>query len=213
MQTSYADPLAAHIEPPTMTGTLAPGSSYLEWGAVLGGVVVAMAMSVVLLQFGAGVGLAMGAPTLSDGTASWNVVVAGLWVALVALSSSAAGGYLAGRMRSRWGDAAETEVECRDGIHGLATWGVSTLAVGVLMAILAALSAPRLGVIPAPDTAVQVLRIMANASVIFTFGIAAGAALGAAAAWHAATVGGHHRDNGLSMHAVVPTAFRRKSVT
>ena len=75
-----------------VTSTSEPGSSYLEWGAIWGGATVAGAMSVVFLQFAAGVGLAVGEPTLQDGSASWNVMVAGLWVAVVALESSAAGG-------------------------------------------------------------------------------------------------------------------------
>ena len=197
-----------------LTSTSQPGSSYLEWGAILGGAMVAGAISVVFLQFGAGVGLAVGAPTLEDGGVSWNVLVAGLWVAVVALASSSAGGYLAGRMRSRWGDATEAEVEFRDGVHGLVVWGVATLAVGILMALLALVSAIGAGAVggsgEAEDTA-DLVRITANVSTIFNFATAAGAALGAAAAWLGATFGGQHRDEGLSVHEVVPKIFRRKS--
>ena len=80
----------------------ASGESYLAWSSVMGGSVVAIAISAFLIQFGAAVGLSAGEPLLENGTASWNVVVAGLWVVWVALASAAAGGYIAGRMRSRW---------------------------------------------------------------------------------------------------------------
>ncbi|MEQ9126001.1 MAG: hypothetical protein RIM80_25945, partial [Alphaproteobacteria bacterium] len=88
-----------------------PGESYLEWGAVLGGAAVAVAITVTLSQFGAAVGLGLGAPVLEGGGASWQVLVAGLWLVLVAFASAAGGGYLAGRMRSRFGDAEPSEVE------------------------------------------------------------------------------------------------------
>lgn len=195
------------------TGIAIPGSSYLEWGAVFGGAFLAGAISVVLLQFAAGVGLAVGDPTLHDGSASWNVLVAGLWVALVALASSAAGGYVAGRMRSRWGDAVEAEVEFRDGAHGLVVWAVSTVGVALVMAAIAALSAvgagAAAGAATSGDPSAEVLRLTANVSTIFGFATAAGAALGAAAAWYAAILGGEHRDKGTPIHEIVPERVRR----
>lgn len=195
-----------------VTSTAEPGASYLEWGAIFGGAAVAAAMSVVLLQFAAGAGMSVGASTLEDGSASWNVMVAGLWLAVVALASSGAGGYIAGRMRSRWGDAVEAEVEFRDGTHGLVVWAVATLSVGVIMAGVAALSALSEAKSAAPDleTTADMLRISANVSTIFSFATAAGAALGAAVAWFAAQLGGEHRDEGLSINEAVPKIFRRK---
>jgi len=92
---------------------LPQGQSYLEWGAVWGGSVIAIATSTVLGQFGGTAGLALGDPVLANGEPSWQVVVASLWLFLTALASSAGGGYIAGRMRSRWGDAAKSEVEFR----------------------------------------------------------------------------------------------------
>lgn len=68
------------------------GGSYLEWKAILGGAAVAAAVSIVLLQFGSGIGLALGDPFLADGRASWNVVVAALWLTLVAVASAAIAG-------------------------------------------------------------------------------------------------------------------------
>jgi hypothetical protein len=42
------------------------GSSYLEWGGIFGGGVIACAISVVFLQFGSSAGLALGSPAYSD---------------------------------------------------------------------------------------------------------------------------------------------------
>lgn len=191
----------------------APGISYLEWGAVLAGATVASALSVVLFQFGSGVGLALTSPTLEDGSASWNVVIVGLWTLLVAISSAAAGGYIAGRMRSRWGDAVESEVEFRDGVHGLVVWGASTLAVAAVLAIMTALAtvgiATTANVVAAtPDPAV--VRLSTNITTLLAFATAAGAALGAGAAWFSAISGGKHRDEATSFHVLVPGMFRAK---
>ena len=176
---------------PAATG--GDGRSYLEWGAVFGGAAVAVAMSVILLQFGAAVGLAVTEVTRADGGVSWNVLIAGLWTALVALSAASAGGYIAGRMRSRFGDAVADEVEFRDGAHGLVVWAVATLGIGIVMSTVAIVPAMAADVSDVEPTA-NVLRWTANVSTIMAFASAAGAALSAAAAYVAGTIGGGHRD-------------------
>jgi len=136
-----------------------------------------------------------------------------LWTVLVTISSAAAGGYIAGRMRSRWGDAVESEVEFRDGAHGLVVWGVSTLAVAIVVGITTALAAITVAATPvvptsAPDP--SILRLTTNISTLLTFAIGAGAALGAGAAWFSAVLGGNHRDDATSIHMLVPRVFRAK---
>jgi hypothetical protein len=192
-----------------------PGTSYLEWGAVFGGAMLALAITVVLVQFGAGVGLSVGDPVLEDGTFSWNVAIAGLWVILVAVASASAGGYLAGRMRSRFHDANAHEVEFRDGAHGIVVWAVSTVVAILAMAVLSALSAVGVSaqdVTGDMETPAEVVRYAAQTAVVFNFASAAGAALAAAAAWFAATTGGAHRDEGADIHRVVPGFIRRKVI-
>lgn len=188
-----------------------PGESYLEWGAVLGGAAVAVAITVTLSQFGAAVGLGLGAPVLEGGGASWQVLVAGLWLVLVAFASAAGGGYLAGRMRSRFGDAEPSEVEFRDGAHGLVVWGVATLAsLGALAAIAALTGAAGAAAFDRADLSDAGLRFADNIGAIYAFATAAAAALSAGAAWQAAKVGGEHRDQGISVDAAAPKFLRRK---
>lgn len=191
-------------------------SSYIEWGGVAGGVFVAWAISIVLFQFGAAAGLAAGAPTLADGTTSWNVLVAGLWVVLVSLASASAGGYVAGRMRVHHGDGTADEAEVRDGMQGLVVWGGATVGVAVASALAGALTSIAAAALdtpmtePAGEMSDAVVRLADNGSIIFGFATAAGAALAAAGAWFAATFGGKHRDEGLSIHGLVPAMLRRK---
>jgi len=186
------------------------GSSYLEWGGIFGGGVIACAISVVFLQFGSSAGLGLGSPTLAHGGASWNVLVAGLWVVVVAIASSAAGGYVAGRMRTRSGDGNESESEFRDGIHGIAVWALATLGAAFFLAMIAGNGAAN--VVNAADggDSETTIRLSANIKAIFSFATAAGSALGAAAAWFAATTGGEHRDQGIAFHQIVPVLLRKR---
>lgn len=193
----------------TVTRPGAGAQSYLEGGAVFAGSAIALALAIVLWQFGTAIGLSVGEPVLDDGSASWNVVVAGLWAVWVSLVSAAAGGYIAGRMRSRWGDATAHEVEIRDGIHGLVVWAVATVIAVILIAALSAVTAGPAAA-SGPGISPEVARIARTVSVIFAFATSAGAALGAAAAWWAATVGGAHRDEGIALEATLPRIFRRR---
>lgn len=190
----------------------AAGTSYLEWGPVFGGAAVALAITVVLVQFGSGVGLSVGDnPMIDESRVSWNVLVAGLWVVFVALASSSAAGYLAARMRSRFYDASQDESEFRDGAHGLVAWAVSTVVAVVALAILSALSAAGAGEAASAELGEEAANFAANIATIFNFASAAGAALGAAAAWFGAQAGGTHRNEGTSIGGIVPAWARRRT--
>ncbi|AKH98962.1 hypothetical protein IMCC20628_00233 [Hoeflea sp. IMCC20628] len=195
---------------PIYSENLPNGQSYLEWGAVWGGGVVAIATTIVLGQFGGSAGLALGEPMLANGDPSWQVVVASLWLFVTALASSAGGGYIAGRMRSRWNDAAKTEVEFRDGVHGLSVWAVSTMAVAAFAAVAAALSSLGLETNTVSDIPENVVEYTRTISVVYGFSSGAAAALGAGAAWWFASLGGSHRDESTDVHLLTPGFLRRK---
>jgi len=121
---------------PVATQPVEDGGSYLDWPAVLAGAVLAYSLFLVLTTFGAGIGLSMGSLEPGDGVSlRWYVIAAGVWFIWTAVSSFAAGGYLAGRMRRRVGDATEDEVDTRDGAHGVVVW-----ATGAILATLMAAS-------------------------------------------------------------------------
>src|SRR3954462_6117272 len=104
--------------------------SYIHWGPVIAGAVVAAAVWSVLMAFAAAVGMmiASPSPTWRD-TSVWLALLSGLWIVVVTAGSYALGGYLAGRVRSSW-KADPDEVEFRDGAHGLLVW-----ALGVVLSI------------------------------------------------------------------------------
>ena len=109
--------------------------SYLDWSAIFAGGVLALAISFLLITFGSSLGLSLTSPYRGEGvSAAWLAIAAGIWFVWVTVTSFAAGGYLCGRLRRRVGDATATEVEVRDGAHGLVVWATAALVSTVLAA-------------------------------------------------------------------------------
>lgn len=121
------------IAPAADEGRSYMASSYMDWPAIFAGAALAAAISLVLITFGAALGLSL--TSAHEGQSAplfWIAVIGGLWLMWVQVSASLAGGYLAGRMRRRHGDASEYESDIRDGSHGLVVWAVATLVAGLL---------------------------------------------------------------------------------
>ena len=107
--------------------------SYMDWPALLGGALVAAALSALLSTFGVALGLSGVSAYAGKGMSAGALgIAAGLWVLWVGVSSIAAGAYLAGRMRHRSHDATEHESDIRDGVHGLVVWAIATLLAAYL---------------------------------------------------------------------------------
>lgn len=125
--------------PRNITGTttlpeLAEGS-YIDWAAILAGGIFALAISFLLVSFGASLGLSLTSPYRGEGvSAAWLAIAAGIWLVWVMVVGFGAGGYLCGRMRRRAGDVNPHEVEARDGIHGLMVWATGAVVGTVLAA-------------------------------------------------------------------------------
>jgi hypothetical protein len=56
-----------------------------------------------------------------------------LWVTFTQIAASGMGGYLAGRLRTRWLGVHTDEVYFRDTAHGLLAWAVASLATAALL--------------------------------------------------------------------------------
>jgi hypothetical protein len=109
--------------------------SYVDWAAVIAGIVLASAISLVLLTFGSAVGLSFTNFRTFEGVAPiWVAIAAALWLLWVQISSFMAGGYITGRLRRRFHDASEHESDVRDGAHGLLVWA-GALVVGAIIAV------------------------------------------------------------------------------
>jgi hypothetical protein len=108
--------------------------SAVSWGAVIAGAVGAAALSLVLFLLGTGLGLAAASPWAGDGISGTAAGVSTIiWVTVVQLLASALGGYLAGRLRTRWVTVHTHEVFFRDTAHGFLAWAVATLLMATLL--------------------------------------------------------------------------------
>ena len=115
------------------------GSIFLNWSAVIAGAITAAALSLVLVAFGSAIGLSVAstAPTWRD-TSATLAVLSGLYLLLTAVVSFGFGGYVAGRLRTRWTTTLHNEfVEFRDGTHGLVCWALAIVVTGIAAAIMA----------------------------------------------------------------------------
>ena len=126
------------------TSQTAP-SSFVEWAPVIAGAFLASALSFVLLTFGAAIGLTATSPWPNSGMSAKMVgSLAILWVMMQQIGAFMAGGYVAGRMRTRWQETPQHEVEFRDGLHGGLVWAVG-IVIGAALFLSAASGAARTG--------------------------------------------------------------------
>lgn len=122
-----------------MAGTARPApdavrdGGAVSWAAVFAGAAGAAALSLILLVLGTGLGLASISPWTRNAGATaitWPMI---LWLAFTALAASALGGYLAGRLRTRWPTTHPDEVYFRDTAHGFLAWAVATLVTAATL--------------------------------------------------------------------------------
>ncbi len=166
------------IEPNPTVPTMAVGNPHVSttlpgsgtsWGAIFAGAVAAAALSLILFALGTGVGLAAVSPWHGQGLEAGTIGGAAIaWLMFTQLAASGVGGYLAGRLRTRWHSLNVHESYFRDTAHGFVAWGIATLAVVVIVS-MAVGGAVRTGV----ETGAQVVGGAAQGAVAAA-GMAAG---------------------------------------
>jgi hypothetical protein len=106
----------------------------VAWGAIAAGGAAAASLSLILLILGVGLGLSSVSPWSNTGIQAGTLGLSTiLWLTLTQLLASAMGGYLAGRLRTRWEGVHRDEVYFRDTAHGFLSWAVAALATAVLL--------------------------------------------------------------------------------
>ena len=112
--------------------------SAVSWAAIIAGAVVTAAFSLALFALGAGLGLVSVSPwSGSNVSVKTFGILAAAWFVAVQLFSSGVGGYLAGRLRTRWVNTHTDEVFFRDTAHGLLVWAVGAVISAMLLALTA----------------------------------------------------------------------------
>jgi len=112
-----------------------PSAPGVSWAAVLAGGVASGALTLVLLSLGTGLGLSVVSPWGNSGASATTFKIGtGLYFIVMAMISSAVGGYLAGRLRSKWVDIHTDEVYFRDTAHGFLAWAFASVVGAILLA-------------------------------------------------------------------------------
>jgi hypothetical protein len=102
--------------------------SAVSWGSVAAGAVTMASVSLALIALGVGLGLSAISPwTDTSVSASTFKVTAGAYLVLVAVMSSAIGGYLSARLRTKWTGIHTNEAFFRDTAHGFVAWAFATI--------------------------------------------------------------------------------------
>jgi hypothetical protein len=126
---------------PISTGSVYPADGAQEstqsatsWGAIIGGAFAAAAITLIMVALGSGLGLASVSPWEGAGSSATTIgVMTGIWFIVMQWVSAGVGGYLAGRLRTKWTGVHNDEVFFRDTAHGFLAWAVATVVtVGLL---------------------------------------------------------------------------------
>lgn len=120
-----------------VSGTPAAESpvSAISWAAIIGGAFAIAAISLILLALGAGLGFASVSPWANSGaSATTFTVAAAIWLLVVQWLSAAFGGYLTGRLRTKWVSVPSDEIYFRDTAHGFLAWAVAAVITAAVLA-------------------------------------------------------------------------------
>jgi hypothetical protein len=124
------------VEGPTHNEAHASGVS---WPAVIAGAFVAASLYLILLALGTGLGFSAVSPWANTGaSASTLGASAIIWLILMQLIASCMGGYIAGRLRTKWASIHTDEVYFRDTAHGFLVWAVGLVITAAFLASAAA---------------------------------------------------------------------------
>ena len=133
--------MATTLSAKDIPASIESSSSAVSWGPIVAGAFAASTLTLVLMLLGSGLGLTMVSPWSNEGaTVTTFAVSTAIWLIIVQWFSSAAGGYLTGRLRTKWVGIHTDETFFRDTAHGFLAWALSTLlVVSVLGSALAAM--------------------------------------------------------------------------
>ncbi|MFS2177265.1 hypothetical protein ACCC98_15135 [Rhizobium pisi] len=109
--------------------------SAMTWGPIFAGAAAAIGVTLILLLLGSGVGLTMVSPWSGQSSSLGTVgVTAAIWLVVVQWLSSALGGYITGRLRTKWAAVHTDEVFFRDTAHGFISWALATIFIAGFLA-------------------------------------------------------------------------------
>lgn len=107
----------------------------VSWAAVIGGAFVSASLALILLSLGTGLGFSSISPWSDMGATAATIGKAAIaWLIVTQILASAMGGYLAGRLRTKWVNVHTDEVYFRDTAHGLLVWALGLVVTVAFLA-------------------------------------------------------------------------------
>jgi hypothetical protein len=195
------------VHPTTTKFQAESNETSVSWSAIIGGAFVSGSLALIFILLGIGLGLSVVSPWSGEGVSATTIGVAAvIWLIATHAIASGLGGYLAGRLRTKWSTLDRDEVFFRDTAHGFLVWAVSVMvtlfllgsAVSVIVSSGAELAARAdLGQMTAPtgvdetQVAEEARTTTRNASLWIFLALLTGAFC----ASFAATLGGKQRDD------------------
>lgn len=102
--------------------------SAVNWAPIVAGAFAAATLTFILMLLGSGLGLTMVSPWSGESFSATTLAVStGIWLVVVQWLASAFGGYLTGRLRTKWVGIHTDETLFRDTAHGFLAWALATL--------------------------------------------------------------------------------------
>src|SRR5579862_4487506 len=109
--------------------------SAVSWAAIFAGAAGAASVSLILLSLGSGLGLASVSPwSFNNPSVTTFTIMTAIWLIVIQWLASGLGGYLTGRLRTKWVNVHTHEVFFRDTAHGFLAWAVATVLVAAIAA-------------------------------------------------------------------------------
>jgi len=126
--------VGVHSGRPEASRNWEANASGVSWAPVIAGAFVTAALSLTMLALGAGFGLLSTSPW-SRGAISRSPVGAAaiIWMIVIQIVASGIGGYLAGRLRTKWTAIHTDEVYFRDTAHGFLVWAVAVVITAAFL--------------------------------------------------------------------------------
>ena len=140
--------------------------SYLDWAAIFGGGVVAVAIASVFTGFGAALGLSTISAKPGEGSFNLMLILSAIWVVVTLVASYMAGGYIAGRMRRRVDSVSADEVTARDGLNGLVVWGLGIIVSVFVLGTAVSTTVATVGAVASGAGAVAGTVVQATGTVV-----------------------------------------------
>ncbi|MEK7943553.1 hypothetical protein WKR98_02315 [Pigmentiphaga sp. YJ18] len=124
----------SYVTSPALARANESPASAVSWAAIIAGAVIASAVSFMLLAGGAGLGFVSMSPWSGEGASATTLGIgAVVWMILTHIIAYGLGGYLAGRLRTKWVGIHTDETYFRDTAHGFLVWALSAVVSAMVV--------------------------------------------------------------------------------